>query len=78
MRQWLRVGFCLTHMKPAAAQAYQSLDTEEAVAPFLLWFEIRSVLLINERKGRIAPVVVGRALSLLSALPLRLDQETGN
>ena len=56
-----------------ATKAYELLDSQEAVAPSLFWFEIRNVLITNERTGRIDAEQTQRGLALLAALPIRLD-----
>jgi predicted nucleic acid-binding protein len=38
---------------PVAEMAFSSLQTEEVVVPALWWFEIRNILVVNERRGRI-------------------------
>ena len=37
---------------PVARRALRRLQTEEAVAPGLWWFELRNALVVNERRGR--------------------------
>ena len=60
------------HSGPADA-ALDVVVSHGAVAPALLWFEIRNVLIRAERLGRIAPRDTELALSLLADLRLRLD-----
>ena len=38
-----------------------------------LWFELRNLLLANERRQRITPAQTAAALNLVQELPLRLD-----
>ena len=38
---------------PRADAAYVRIKTEEAVVPSLWWFEIRNILVVNERRRRI-------------------------
>ena len=57
---------------PADA-ALDAVVAHGAVAPAMLWFEIRNVLLGAERLGRIEPGDSELALSLLENLRLRLD-----
>ena len=42
-------------------------------APWLLWVEIRNMLVINERRGRIPVAVVEQALEAIGALGIVLD-----
>lgn len=54
--------------------SFQRLETDQAVAPELLWFEVRNVFILNERRGRIDRAQTSEALSLLAALPLNFDR----
>ena len=36
---------------PIADAAFSSLQTDEAVVPALWWFEVRNILVVNERRG---------------------------
>jgi predicted nucleic acid-binding protein len=58
---------------PEALTALERLKDDEAFAPSLLWFELRNLLLANERRQRITPAQTAAALSLVQELPLRLD-----
>ena len=40
---------------PEALAALERLKDDEAFAPSLLWFELRNLLLSNERRQRITP-----------------------
>lgn len=56
-----------------AVAAYDRLDTDEAFAPWLWWFEIRNIFITSERRGRIEPEKTHRALTLLARLPVHID-----
>lgn len=43
-----------------------------ATVPALFWFEIRNVLVVNERRGRLTPTQTGQFLSYLEVLPLEV------
>jgi predicted nucleic acid-binding protein len=58
---------------PEALAALERLKDDEAFAPSLLWFELRNLLLANERRQRITPAQTAAALNLVQELPLRLD-----
>ena len=58
---------------PEALTALERLKDDEAFAPSLLWFELRNLLLANERRQRITPAQVALALNLVRGLPLCLD-----
>ena len=55
-----------------AEYAMVRMADEDAVAPDLLQHEVRNILLIAERRGRISPDSLHSALARLRAVPLRL------
>ncbi len=57
---------------PFATEMMNRLADEDAVAPELLQHEIRSILLIAEKRGRIGEDMIYTALTRFHALPLRL------
>lgn len=59
--------------EPAARAALQRIAGDEAVAPALFWFEIRNILVVSERRGRITEAVTRNFLQSLSSLPILLD-----
>ena len=61
---------------PEALTALERLKDDQAFAPSLLWFELRNLLLANERRQRITPAQTATALNLVQELPLRLDGQT--
>ncbi len=60
-------------VSPAADAARQRLLHDDAVAPSLWWFEVRNVVLVNERKGRLSRDRAEGALALLRRQPVTLD-----
>jgi len=58
---------------PEALTALDRLKDDEAFVPSLLWYELRNLLLANERRQRITPAQTAAALNLVQELPLRLD-----
>lgn len=46
----------------------------DCVAPHLFWFEVRNVLLLNERRKRLTASARFEALELLSSLPIRFQK----
>ena len=58
---------------PISGAAYRRLETDDAVAPSLWWVEMRNLLIVNERRGRIDARQTARSLTLLAALPINLD-----
>jgi predicted nucleic acid-binding protein len=59
---------------PHARLAFQRIRTEEAVVPSLWWFEVRNILIVSERRRRIAEANTAAFLEALSRLPLREDR----
>jgi predicted nucleic acid-binding protein len=58
---------------PRIALAMESLESNEAYAPNLFFFEIRNLLVVNERRGRTTPERSASFLRVLARLPIRLD-----
>jgi predicted nucleic acid-binding protein len=56
-----------------AEAAYKRIAHDQATAPALLWFELRNLLIVNERRGRLDTAKTARALRLLRALPIAID-----
>ena len=59
---------------PDAALAFRQMRSEEAVVPCLWWFELRNILVVNERRRRIAESDTAAFLSGLSRLRIRIDR----
>ncbi len=57
-----------------ATEALERLRVDPALAPALLFFEVRNVLLVNERRGRLTEAQSAEFLRALSRLPIRIDQ----
>ena len=57
-----------------ATEALERLRVDLALAPALLFFEVRNVLLVNERRGRLTEAQSAEFLRALSRLPIRIDQ----
>jgi predicted nucleic acid-binding protein len=58
---------------PDASLAFLQIGTEEAVVPCLWWFEVRNILIVNERRHRIAESDTAAFLLNLSRLRIRVD-----
>jgi predicted nucleic acid-binding protein len=56
-----------------ADAAIDRLQSEDALVPALFWFEIRNLLLMAERRGRLQPVQTAVLLVFLDALPIQVD-----
>lgn len=50
-----------------------SRDATEFAAPWLLWAELRNILIVNERRGRIPAGLAEQAIEAVEALGIRLD-----
>jgi predicted nucleic acid-binding protein len=48
------------------------------MAPWLLWVEIRNILIVSERRGRIPATLVEQALDAIEALGIVLDTAASN
>jgi predicted nucleic acid-binding protein len=59
---------------PAAAQALAAIRTEEARVPSLWWFEVRNILVVNERRKRITQIDTASFLAGISRLPIYVDR----
>jgi predicted nucleic acid-binding protein len=59
----------------AAQAAYARIARDSAVIPVLWWYELRNVLIVNERRRRFGPGKTALALRLLRALPIAIDAE---
>ena len=60
---------------PVADMAFSSLQTEEAVVPALWWFEVRNILIVNERRERINERETDIFLRALAQFRIRIDRE---
>ena len=59
---------------PRADAALSRIRTEEAVVPGLWGFEVRNILVVNERRKRIAESDSAGFLRNLARLPIRVDR----
>jgi predicted nucleic acid-binding protein len=61
------------HQIATAARAQLAVDS--VIVPTLFWFELRNLLVVNERRGRLDPNKTNRALQLVKSLPITTDME---
>ncbi len=67
-------GVALADERPSrAVAAVERFRSETAIAPSLLFFEIRNVLLVNERRQRLTPARSEEFLRLITRLPITID-----
>jgi predicted nucleic acid-binding protein len=57
---------------PRVAVAMRSFESGHAVAPRLFFFEVRNLLVVNERRGRTTVARSASFLRVLARLPIRL------
>ena len=58
----------------AANAAAVRLADAAALVPALFWFEIRNLLLVGERRGRVLPLDTAGFLTDLDGLPIEVDR----
>jgi predicted nucleic acid-binding protein len=58
---------------PLAALALSTLRTDTALVPTIWWYELRNILLVNERRGRATPDDSEAFLSDLATLSIVID-----
>ena len=61
---------------PTADAAFDQLSRDDAIVPVLWWFEVRNVLVVNERRGRIDTVGSAAFLAELEKLPILFDRQS--
>lgn len=61
---------------PLATSTHGRLTSDHAMVPRIWWFEIRNLLVVNERRGRLDASKSNRALGILRRLPIEFDQKT--
>ena len=59
---------------PVAEMAASRVRSDEAWAPALLWFELRNILIVGERRKRIAEVDTRRFLRSLDQMRVTVDR----
>src|SRR5580658_5581785 len=59
---------------PMAALALERVRSDDARVPSLWWFEIRNVLIINERRGRLIEADTATFLRGLARLGIGVDR----
>jgi predicted nucleic acid-binding protein len=60
---------------PIADAAYRRIAHDSAVTPVLWWYELRNMLIVNERRARLDSAKTARVLQLLSGLPVAIDAD---
>jgi predicted nucleic acid-binding protein len=58
---------------PLADLAFQHVQSDSAIVPGIWWYEVRNILLVKERQGRISPRDSEQFLLDLSHLSIDID-----
>jgi len=62
---------------PVADLAFEFVQSDSAIVPGIWWYEIRNVLIVKERQGRISPEDSEKFLLDLSQLSIDIDFPSG-
>ena len=60
---------------PVADLAFSALRSGSAIAPAIWWYEVRNILVVNERRQRITPADSNRFLTDLQILEIAIDND---
>jgi predicted nucleic acid-binding protein len=60
-----------------ADAAFSRIPTDPVTVPVLFWFELRNILLVGERRGRLLEADTARFLGFIADLRIELDREPG-
>jgi len=58
---------------PLADRAFAEIQKGSAIAPAILWYEIRNILVLNERRGRIAQADSSQFITHLEEYEIAVD-----
>ena len=50
-------------------------DRETALVPVVWWFEVRNILVVNERRKRLTPAESNAFLKVLASFPIQADED---
>jgi predicted nucleic acid-binding protein len=67
------IAWAFKEMHASAELAFSRIQTERAIAPALWWYELRDVLLVGERQGRLTERETARFLRNISRLTITVD-----
>jgi predicted nucleic acid-binding protein len=67
------IAWAFNERHPIAAHARARIRTEEAIVPALWWYELRNVLVLGERRGRLTERDTARFLRDMSRLAISMD-----
>ncbi|HTW61272.1 MAG TPA: type II toxin-antitoxin system VapC family toxin [Terracidiphilus sp.] len=60
---------------PFAEQAESRLAADSAIVPHIWWYEVRNILVVNERRRRITADESAAFLRILSAYPILIEPD---
>jgi predicted nucleic acid-binding protein len=60
---------------PIADATRKRITHDSAVAPVVWWYELRNIMIVNERRGRLDSTKTARALGLLRGLPVTVETD---
>lgn len=69
------VWFMPDEEHPIAQRAFEHLSHDRALLPSLWWFEMRNLLIVNERRNRVTPAQTRETLALIDEMPIAFDHE---
>ena len=69
----IAIDWALEEGHPTAAMTWKRLETDIALSPILLWFELRNALIIAERRGRASEDYTAAFLQRFGGFSIALD-----
>lgn len=60
---------------PIADMAFSALGSGTAIAPAIWWYEVRNILVVNERRQRITPADSNQFLADLQGMDITIDND---
>ena len=67
------IAWAFKEKHASAELAFSRIQTEQAIAPALWWYELRNVLLVGERQGRLTERETARFLRNISRLAITVN-----
>ena len=67
------IAWAFKEKHASAELAFSRIQTEQAIAPALWWYELRNVLVLGERRGRLTELETARFLRDISRLAITID-----
>jgi predicted nucleic acid-binding protein len=67
------IAWAFKEQHAIAERALERIQAEEAIVPALWWYELRNVLVVGERQGRLTERQTARFLRNISRLAITID-----